>query len=480
MPAESQTFANVRVCLPSKVGDLGTDWQEVDWATWATGELDAHSQEHPTDLVFRSDLKEATRLGGILKATNLGGDGCTLAVTTVGAKNDTYRIQFASAADAQALLDSMEASFAKLTASIAPRRAGDSTSKKSNAPAAPASRTAPSAAAGAAASASGSRAATSQDPAAAAAAAAAAATALAADDFEELDTAASTEAQSKLEVSITKKLQSQGSGAPFPLVYTGAQLRRHEKQEEGSSGGKRAAGVVLSGAAVLLDPPDDGSLGKWQFMFFGEDFAQGAEETTMGFLIMPGTTLKTSDASSSVTFSLTGLGPDPTQTPEFTLSFSKAKVAALFARDFRVRHRLMDLALRNMQSQQETMQLRGEIHTLRGKPFIVRVLRWSLIAGFLLSIFCISRLAGHFQEDFGARPFTAYVNAVAEDLKRGASLVYDEVEDSGLQLCNAALGVVSSSQLQGCVDGKGKIKGLQPCVQDLLTRASTWEGFLNR
>merc|ERR1719446_894582 len=91
-------YPRVAVSLPSKVtgSEAEEEWQEVDWVTWATGDL---TVDDDYLLVFKPAGKDGVKskpLGNVVRASVVSNqdEGRTLVVTTSDSLHRVYRFTF--------------------------------------------------------------------------------------------------------------------------------------------------------------------------------------------------------------------------------------------------------------------------------------------------------------------------------------------------------------------------------------------------
>lgn len=407
MKGQSHLFRGVDVGLPSKVqgSEAEEEWQEVDWVTWSTGELSVDSDAFV--LVFKPSAGgnvKAKPLGVLLRANPVehSEDGRTLMVTTNDAVSKLYRLTFNSQADAVA--------FTKLA-----QQAEET---------------------------------------------------CAAGEEDAACEAMKQEEMAKLEADIQEAHAApaaKGPQGPPPLLFVGAELC-------GPDPGHPAGGEVLLGEGVvaLLDPPDDGKVGNWQLLLYTAE--DGARKPTSRFTIGPATRLRRqkpqSDPSGpAASFTLSFGVPGTAAEKAHTISFNDDKVAELFARDFRVRQRLMELSLKHVKGQQSAQELLGEIRDLKSKTICARLMNllfWLLLLSLLAAG---GRVGMMYKEDQGTRKPAEYVKALVKDAQRVAQVSQRHVASAGSKACQVAFQVVPAADLQSCLGAPSS--SLRNCVERL-------------
>lgn len=244
--------------------------------------------------------------------------------------------------------------------------------------------------------------------------------------------AARAESQSKFEADICAALQA--SAFP-PLVFGGAELCGPDPKNPS------VTEVLLgTGAAVLLDAPEDGTVGKWQLLFYSED--EGAREPLSRFTIGPGTKLvRQKDAEDSgsdgpaATFQLI----DRITSQVHTISFEDARVAALFQRDFRVRQRIMELSGKTVKGQKTAQELLGQVKDLKRQTVGARLLQLAGWIVFLIVLALGVRFGMHYKEDKGARKPAEYAKEVVADVRKIATLSRSVCVDLGSRVARLRL-----------------------------------------
>jgi hypothetical protein len=237
-----------------------------------------------------------------------------------------------------------------------------------------------------------------------------------------------------------------------------------------SPGGAAGSEVLLGrGAMVLLDPEEDSrTVGQYSLLFFGED--EGASHPVKSFPIGPGMTLRRREADPedadepAVMFELR----TARDMPVYEASFDDVATAATFARDFRVRARLMDVSLKTAKGQRAVNEARGELKDLQRKSFGARLWRFACLLVILLLVAVIARAAMLFQEP-GKGP-----EQIAEQLKKdsanAARVAYTAVSSAGQKACELVGGSVSTATLQKCL-AVGGVSQVRECVEDLISYA---------
>jgi len=253
--------------------------------------------------------------------------------------------------------------------------------------------------------------------------------------------AAAAEAASRLEATIRASLAS--SGAP-PLVFGGAELSGPDPSFP--DGGE----VLLGrGAVVILDPADEGHVGRYELLFYSEDEADGAAvwRSALG----PKSTARRVQVEASADGPAASLQLRVREGEVHTLSFDDAPLADAFARDFRVRQRVMELASRTAKGAKAKNELLGEIEGMKRRSLGARVSQFFGLLIVVVVIAVVSRLAMLYSEDKGARPPAAYLQTLAQEAQTAVRLSRALVWNIGAKACENLVGAIPAPSLQRCL-----------------------------
>lgn len=273
----------------------------------------------------------------------------------------------------------------------------------------------------------------------------------------------SAEADARLEAEIREKFAGR-----CPLVFTGVELFGPDPKSQGGDE------VLLGhGAAVLLDPAEDcKSVGCYELLFFGED--EGAKEAIKRFQIGPKMSLakQATDAEDedgpAAAFALSA---GVQGVPAHSITFESANVAAAFARDFRVRQRLMDMSLKTVKRGHAADALRGEVEGLKRQTLAARLQRLLCFIVLFLALAVGARLASLYAKDKGSRPPAEYVAELGRDARVALQLSRTAVVSVGSKACEAAFGSVPAVDVRRCAalsDGGKSATRVARCLEALV------------
>lgn len=180
------------------------------------------------------------------------------------------------------------------------------------------------------------------------------------------------------------------------------------------------------GGVVLLDPPKGPRIGSYDLLFFTDE---GGQSPVFQISIAPGTSLKQSadededeegsnqdgpedglcdEGEKAYSFDLVHPGR-----PNHSLRFDDAKEAEKFARDFKVRQRVVKLALQRVQKQAEAHQLTGKLTELKNKTVLARLRRFFAWSVFLFTLVWLC----HSVYSFAKTPGISVVDALFNSMR---------------------------------------------------------------
>eukprot|EP00928_Gymnodinium_smaydae_P048051 TRINITY_DN320_c0_g1_i1.p1 TRINITY_DN320_c0_g1~~TRINITY_DN320_c0_g1_i1.p1 ORF type:complete len:400 (-),score=90.79 TRINITY_DN320_c0_g1_i1:213-1412(-) len=399
MKAPVHNFSNVAIGLPCKVrgSEAEDEWQEVDWATWSTGDLSVDGESFL--LVFKPEGSsagsvKAKPLGNLIRASAVAHDeGRTVVVSTSDALHKLYRLTFDSAASATAFN-----SLAKAAEERSAATASDAVGGPSNG-----------------------------------------------------------ESDARLEADIRERLSGR-----LPLVFGGAEL--YGPDPNGEAGNE----VLLGrGAFALLDPQASeasGKLGTYQLLFYSED--EGARQAKKSFDIAHKMALKEQapededgPAAAFEFSSASGV---------FTVTFDSANVAAAFARDFRVRQRLMEMAVKTVKGMRTSAGLRDELEEAKRNSLAARLKRYLGLFVFLFLIGCAVRLFTLYSED-KSRPVPEHLQTLSHEIMSLGRLSRGAATKATTKACKLAVGAVPSEDVRVCASLPSASQA-KDCIDNLLSR----------
>ncbi|CAE8643260.1 unnamed protein product, partial [Polarella glacialis] len=279
---------------------------------------------------------------------------------------------------------------------------------------------------------------------------------------------ASAEANARLVEDLAQKLQGR-----WPLVFAGSDLYGPDP-----NGDSQSEVLLGRGAAVLLDPAEDSKVGTYELLFYGED--EGVSEPLKRFPIGPKMALKRQDTDSedgegpAASFLLSAFG-----LPDHTISFEESSTAGMFARDFRVRQRLLEISLKTAKGQKAAQELRGELQGLRQRSPFAQVCR--LLGRFLLVAFVafMGRLYKHVSDDAVKRQPMEYAHLLGADAWQAVGMSHSAAKNIGMKACAVTLGAVRPQDVLTC--GKlSKVSDMRRCIDSLTGRASVLADFTEK
>lgn len=267
------------------------------------------------------------------------------------------------------------------------------------------------------------------------------------------------ETNAALERDIRSKLAGK-----WPIVFAGAELYCPDPNGPGTNE------VLLGrGAAVLLDPPEDSrTVGNYELVFYGED--EGTDRPLKKIAIGPRMMLKRQanddddEDGPAATFLLTGQS-----IPQHTICFEETEVACKFARDFRVRCKLLDISLKTVKGQQSAESLREEIAGMKHRSLAARLVRAFRSFMLLLMLLVIARAVMLYSQDAKKRHPREYLQEVSKDFRRVAQLSLTGLQSAGAQACEVAVGSVSTESIRLCSE-ESKVSDMRRCLNSLIAR----------
>lgn len=245
---------------------------------------------------------------------------------------------------------------------------------------------------------------------------------------------------SQLEVDLRGKL----GAAAAPMVYGGAELFG---PEPGSSSGTEV--LLGSGAFVLVDPTEGHHVGAYQLLFYSEEEGADAEPMScfaigmkMGLRRLP---RAEEEDGPAVSFEL----PNPTGLLAHTLTFDSEEVAACFARDYRVRQRLMEVAHTSARGSRRAGELQGEIECMK-RNSISAWAAWAV--GLCVLLACLACSAQVLRLCYLQRDVSAaiHVQTVLSELRHAVGVSGRAATFAGTQVCRVAFGALTVEDLLRC------------------------------
>ncbi|CAJ1459492.1 unnamed protein product [Effrenium voratum] len=260
----------------------------------------------------------------------------------------------------------------------------------------------------------------------------------------------------RLESSIRAKLAER-----WPLVYTGAELYGPDPN------GEITSEVLLGrGAMVLLDSEVKNKVGNYELLFYCED--EDASKPSRSFSISPEMSLARQEDTDedeegpAVSFILKG----PTMAAH-SLCFEDKLTAGHFARDFRVRSKLMDMSLKTVRGRAAAQDLRKDIESLKQRSLAARawtVTRYTLLLAFLLAV---ARTGQLYMQDSGRQP-AEYIQVIGSDLWHAVVLFVSTSTAIGAKACEVTFGTVAGADLRQCTR-ETSVPAMKRCIDSLLS-----------
>jgi hypothetical protein len=265
-------------------------------------------------------------------------------------------------------------------------------------------------------------------------------------------------ASSELEAEVRKHLASS-----TPALFGAVDLYGPEPE------GRHGSEVLLGrGVLALVDPPiGEKTLGSYQLLFFSED--EGVREISKRFEIGPKMGLKRQcdedqlDADGPVaSFVL----PAHRGVPAHTITFNHPDVAESFARDYRVRQRLMEVAHKTAGSTRQVGDLRGQLEDLKQRSLYMRLLRFLCFVSVLTVIGCVVRLAMIYAEDT-SKSVPELLQAVTRELGVFSRMWRNFWGETSNEICQLVVGTVPADQVKKCAAVTGNAE-VRKCIEHLV------------
>lgn len=265
------------------------------------------------------------------------------------------------------------------------------------------------------------------------------------------------ETNAALERDIRLKLSGK-----WPIVFSGAEL--YGPDPNGPSSNE----VLLGrGAAVLLDPPEDcRTVGIYELVFYGED--EGTDKPLKQISIGPKMLLERQvdddEDGPAVTFLLTG-----PSIPAHTITFEETEMACKFARDFRVRCKVLDISHKTVKGHKSAESLREEIADMKHRSLAARLVRAVRVVMLLVMLALVARAVMLYVQDAKKRHPREYVQDVSEDARQVAKVSLMALRSASAQVCEVALGSVSREGIRLCAD-ESKASDMRRCLNSLIAQ----------
>lgn len=226
------------------------------------------------------------------------------------------------------------------------------------------------------------------------------------------------------------------------------------------------------GAFVLLDPREEDSrttIGEYALLFFSED--DGAKKEFKKIPIGPRMSLKKQpleddDPDGPAAIFELRQGPQV-----YSLAFDEDDVALAFARDFRVRSRLMDISLKTAKGQHAIGEAHAEMLQMERRSCSARLGRFLRLMLLLMWVVVLIRTGLHVRENPGQEP-KVYIDWAKQDLMKGVMSAGSHLRSAGSTVCELAVGAVPASSLERCLQ-PGGVSQVRECLLELVNIGSS-------
>jgi len=232
--------------------------------------------------------------------------------------------------------------------------------------------------------------------------------------------------------------------ARLPLVFPGAELYGPDPNSD-------APEVLLGrGAFVLLDPPEEqgNRVGVYELLFIGLD--EGVKKPVQSFPVdgklkgsQPEVKVEDED-SPAASFELVHRGR------VYTLSFDRLPVAATFSRDYRVRQKVMALAVKNVRGTHSMAELQTQIEGLQETGLIMWMFRMMRRFVILLAIAYMVQIAMLYKED-KSRPVADYMQVLQRDTAVAINMLRNAHVRVSSKVCELFAGALPVTDVRLCL-----------------------------
>mmetsp|Transcript_89161 Transcript_89161/g.140831 ORF Transcript_89161/g.140831 Transcript_89161/m.140831 type:complete len:399 (-) Transcript_89161:277-1473(-) len=246
----------------------------------------------------------------------------------------------------------------------------------------------------------------------------------------------------------------------YPLVFDGAELYGPAE----NAGHEGSENLLGSGALVLLDPEEsEDKVGRYSLLFFAED---GVSEPLKTFSIGPHMLKRMEDEEDGpvACFEFDSPGAAVHQ-----LAFDALDTALAFARDYRVRAKLIDVSLKTVNRGNQVREARSKIEELQRNSLGERLKSFACTLLMLLMVAVFLRVAIMYmqQPDKAPQEYLLIVTTEAFQVFRVLRSLFCQ---AGSQVCELALGTIPVAQLQKCVS-VGGMSQINECIAKLVSSA---------
>jgi len=246
----------------------------------------------------------------------------------------------------------------------------------------------------------------------------------------------------------------------YPLVFDGAEL--YGPVENACHDGNE--NLLGSGAIVLLDPGEgEDKVGKYSLLFFAED---DASEPLKTFSIGPHMLKRMEDEEDgpAACFEFDSPGAAVHQ-----LAFDELDTALAFARDYRVRAKLIDVSLKTVNRGNQVREARSKIEELQRNRLGERLKSFACTLLMLLMVGVFLRVAIMYMQHHDKAP-QEYLLIVTTEAFQAFRVLRSLFSQAGSQVCEFAFGTIPVAQLQECVS-VGGMSQINECIAKLVSPA---------
>jgi len=243
-----------------------------------------------------------------------------------------------------------------------------------------------------------------------------------------------------------------------PIIYGSAEF--YGVEHSGAGEVRVGAGVV-----VLLDPAETESMLIYEVAFFDEEESVG--EPARRFEIHPRMELQLIRHEEDGETAGTSVDISQAQCPSHSLIFENEDDAAGFARDFRVRLRLMRLASKTVRGRREVSAVSDEIQRLKNQMLsarVARALRWFIVlVVVLMCLRCIMVFSGDRQRSLAG--------TLIADVRWFSTMSSKVVAAASAGFCELVAGAPPPSKVLRCA-ALGSTWEIRRCLESLVGRLS--------
>jgi hypothetical protein len=246
----------------------------------------------------------------------------------------------------------------------------------------------------------------------------------------------------------------------YPLVFDGAEL--YGPVENAFHDGNEH--LLGCGAIVLLDPGEgEDKVGRYSLLFFAED---DVSEPLKTFSIGPNMLkrMKDEEDGPAACFEFDSPGVAVHQ-----LAFDALDRALAFARDYRVRAKLIDVSLKTVNRGNQVREARSKIEELQRNSLAQRLKSFACTLLMLLMVGVFLRVAIMYMQHPKKAP-QEYLLIVAKETFQVFRVLRSLFSKAGSQACEFSFGTIPVAQLQKCVS-VGGMSQINECIAKLVSLA---------